>query len=310
MYGQLEDLEIDWTKTAIFQVDERVAPAGSDERNLTHLIAALSIGAQGSLRPMPVTDDDLDGAADRYAELPEALDLVHLGLGPDGHTASLVPGDPVLEVDDRRVALTAGEYQGIRRMTLTYPELLGPAASSGSSPAPRSATPLAKLLARDPSIPAGRVEAEATRSCSPTAPPRLTPRSPRTRRGGAARAAARRPRCAQRCRVPEGVVGHRRLLETACGGHVGSVDGSVGFDVGAQGRSLGEVRPRVNAARAGHQVDGRPGAMLERFELGSCGLLERPLRLRYSGRALTASPQRRLRDQLAPCDPARFQNAA
>ena len=68
MFSQLEDLEMDWTKTEIFQVDERVAPPGSDERNLTHLIESLSIGAQGSIRPMPVTDDDLDAAADRYAE--------------------------------------------------------------------------------------------------------------------------------------------------------------------------------------------------------------------------------------------------
>jgi 6-phosphogluconolactonase len=159
MFSQLEDLEMDWTKTEIFQVDERVAPAGSDERNLTHLIESLSIGAQGSIRPMPVTDDDLDAAAERYAEsLPEALDLAHMGIGPDGHTASLVPGDPVLEVDDRRVAVTAGEYEGVRRMTLTYPELHRVRRLLWVVTGEKKVDALRKLLARDPSIPAGRVQ--------------------------------------------------------------------------------------------------------------------------------------------------------
>ena len=159
MYSQLEDQQMDWTRTAIFQVDERIAPAGSDGRNLTHLIAALSIGAQGSIRPMPVTDDDLEAAADRYAaSLPDALDLAHLGLGPDGHTASLVPGDPVLEVTDRRVALTEGEYQGTRRMTLTYPGLTRVRSLLWMITGEEKREPLAKLLDRDPSIPAGGVE--------------------------------------------------------------------------------------------------------------------------------------------------------
>jgi 6-phosphogluconolactonase len=159
MYRQLEDGDLPWAATEIFQVDERIAAAGSDERNLTHLIAALSIGAQGSLRPMPVTDEDLEAAADDYADsLPEALDLAHLGLGPDGHTASLVPGDPVLEVTDSRVALTEGEYQGVRRMTLTYPELGRVRRLLWIITGEEKREPLAKLLARDPSIPAGRVE--------------------------------------------------------------------------------------------------------------------------------------------------------
>ena len=108
---------------------------------------------------MPVTDDDLDAAADRYAaSLPEALDLVHLGLGPDGHTASLVPGDPVLEVTDQRVAVTAGEYQGVRRMTLTYPELHRTRRLLWVVTGEEKVDALRKLIAQDPSIPSGRVQ--------------------------------------------------------------------------------------------------------------------------------------------------------
>jgi 6-phosphogluconolactonase len=158
MFSQLEDHELHWRKTEIFQVDERVAPAGSDERNLTHLIESLSIGAQGSIRPMPVTDDDLEAAADRYAaSLPEAIDLAHLGIGPDGHTASLVPGDPVLEVTDKRVAVTVGEYEGVRRMTLTYPEIERVRSLLWVVTGEEKIDALRKLLAQDPSTPSGRV---------------------------------------------------------------------------------------------------------------------------------------------------------
>jgi 6-phosphogluconolactonase len=159
MFSQLEDHGLDWTRIEIYQVDERVAPAGSEERNLTHLIESLSIGAQGSIRPMPVTEDDLEAAADRYAKLlPEALDLAHMGLGPDGHTASLVPGDPVLEVTDRRVAVTAGPYEGVRRMTLTFPVLSRVRFLLWVVTGEEKRDALEMLLARDPSIPAGRVE--------------------------------------------------------------------------------------------------------------------------------------------------------
>jgi 6-phosphogluconolactonase len=161
MYGQLEDRELPWQKTSILQVDERIAAPGSDERNLTHLIASLSIGAQGSLKPMPVNDGDPEAAAERYAEsLPEAIDIAHLGLGPDGHTASLVPGDAVLDVTDKRVAVTTGEYQGVRRMTLTYPELKRTRRLLWIITGEEKQKALAKLLARDASIPAGRVESD------------------------------------------------------------------------------------------------------------------------------------------------------
>ena len=159
MFSQLEEFELDWTEIEIFQVDERVAPAGSDERNLTHLVESLSIGAQGSIRPMPVTDEDLEAAADRYAaSLPDdAIDLAHLGIGPDGHTASLVPNDPVLEVTDKRVAVTSGEYQGVRRMTLTYPEIDRVRRLLWVVTGEEKVDALKKLIDQDPSTPSGRV---------------------------------------------------------------------------------------------------------------------------------------------------------
>jgi 6-phosphogluconolactonase len=143
---------------SVFQVDERVAPDGDPDRNLTQVQAALPEAALERVRPMPVLDPDLEAAAARYAEeLPEQLDLVHLGLGPDGHTASLVPGDEVLEVADRRVALTGGEYQGRRRMTLTYPALEGARRLLWLVTGEDKREALELLLAGDRSIPAGRV---------------------------------------------------------------------------------------------------------------------------------------------------------
>ncbi len=156
-----EIAEMPWAKTELFQVDERIASPGSEERNLTHLVLGLSIDHQVALRPMPVTRHDLDDAAREYeSALPERIDLVHLGIGPDGHTASLVPGDPVLEVRDRRVAITETAYQGLRRMTLTYPELSRARSVLWLITGAEKREALDKLLAADPSIPAGRVENE------------------------------------------------------------------------------------------------------------------------------------------------------
>jgi len=167
MFALLGERPIDWPAVELFQVDERVAPEGDDDRNLTHLIASLPAPALGRLRPMPVGDADLDAAAASYAaELPERLDLVHLGLGPDGHTASLVPGDPVLDVTDRAVAVT-GVYQGRRRMTLTYPAIEAAREVLWLVTGDDKREPLAKLRAGDGSVPAGRVRAAgATLVCS------------------------------------------------------------------------------------------------------------------------------------------------
>ena len=150
----------------VVQVDERVAPAGHADRNLTHLRESLL--AQAPLRPeqihaMPVEGLDLAAGAARYAMslreiagAPPVLDLAHLGLGPDGHTASLVPGDPVLSVTDADVGLT-GVYQGRRRMTLTYPILNRSRRILWLVTGSEKAGMLARLRDGDASIPAGRV---------------------------------------------------------------------------------------------------------------------------------------------------------
>jgi 6-phosphogluconolactonase len=157
--GELEDMP--WAETELFQVDERVASPGSEDRNLTHMVLGLSMEHQPSLRPMPVTQRNLDEAAHEYeTSLPDRLDLVHLGLGPDGHTASLVPGDPVLDVTDRRVAMTVNEYQDHRRMTLTFRALAEARQILWLVTGEEKQGPLQQLMAGDDSIPAGRVRNE------------------------------------------------------------------------------------------------------------------------------------------------------
>jgi len=166
MLQALATQDVPWHAVYVAQVDERVAPSGDPDRNLTHLRESLlghvPLPADHVL-PMPVESADLQQAALDYAQTlasvagsPIVLDLVHLGLGADGHTASLVPGDPVLDVIDADVAVT-GIYQGRQRMTLTYPALnrarriLWLVAGSDKVPA------LCRLRDAEPSIPAGRV---------------------------------------------------------------------------------------------------------------------------------------------------------
>jgi 6-phosphogluconolactonase len=158
---------VPWKSVQVVQVDERVAPAGDPDRNLTHLYGSLLDHAplrREQIHAMPVESPDLEAAAKRYAltlqEIagsPPVLDLVHLGLGPDGHTASLVPGDAVLNVTDSDVALT-GVYQGRRRMTLTYPILNRARRILWLVTGKDKVSALTRLREGDVSIPAGRVQ--------------------------------------------------------------------------------------------------------------------------------------------------------
>ena len=170
MLRALARQDVPWHAVHLLQVDERVAPAGDPARNLTHLHESLAEHAPlavARIRAMSVDAPDLEAAAARYALLltelagtPAVLDLVHLGLGPDGHTASLVPGDPVLDVSAVDVALTTGMYQGTRRMTLTYPALDRARRVLWLVTGAEKVGMLARLQAGDRSIPAGRVRAD------------------------------------------------------------------------------------------------------------------------------------------------------
>lgn len=166
MFRLLADEPLQWHVIHLVQVDERVAPAGDTDRNLTHLHASLLAHTSlplHNIHAMPVEDKNLEAAAQNYSRMlqqiagsPPALDLVHLGMGPDGHTASLVPGDPVLGVNDKDVALT-GIYQKHQRMTLTYPllnrarQILWLICGAEKTGAFKS------LVDGDPSIPASRI---------------------------------------------------------------------------------------------------------------------------------------------------------
>lgn len=169
MFEALASEDLPWAAVHIWQVDERIAVAGDPTRNLVGFEAA--VGARPcTVHPMPVEellDDDVLGDAEasdavcaRYAaSLPGTFDLIHLGLGPDGHTASLVPGDAVLSVTDRAVAVTSSTYQDRRRMTMTYPTLSRTGSLLWLVTGADKRAALSGMLAGDRDLPASSVEA-------------------------------------------------------------------------------------------------------------------------------------------------------
>jgi 6-phosphogluconolactonase len=166
MLADLANEDVPWANVHVFQIDERIAPAGDPDRNYVHLRDSLLQHAPippEQIYAMPVESPNVEAAAKEYAHTlegvagkPPVLDLAHLGLGPDGHCASLIPGDPVLNVMDRDVAIT-GVYQGRRRMTLTYPVINRSRHILWLVSGKDKVSAFPKLRAADPSIPAGRI---------------------------------------------------------------------------------------------------------------------------------------------------------
>ncbi|KPK16574.1 MAG: hypothetical protein AMJ62_05090 [Myxococcales bacterium SG8_38] len=157
VFRLLAKTKLDWHRVDIYQVDERIAASGDAARNFKGLRESLLDHVPARVFPMPVEEPDLDAAARRYGEsLPRVLDIVHLGLGDDGHTASLVPGDPVLEVSDRLVAVTK-PYRGHRRMTLTFPAFERAAKIVWIIAGSDKSAIVQRLFRADLTIPAGRI---------------------------------------------------------------------------------------------------------------------------------------------------------
>lgn len=165
----LAKADLPWQRVNLFQVDERVAPDGHADRNLTQLFQAIAgtpMVTQLRIFPMPVLADDLEEGCREYTQVinevteGKGLDLIHLGLGSDGHTASLVPGDGVMEVQDRLVACTQNLYQGRIRMTLTYPLLNSAKQLLWIVTGSEKQEMVKRLLQQDPSIPAGSIRQE------------------------------------------------------------------------------------------------------------------------------------------------------
>ncbi len=164
-FRELSSREVAWDRITILQVDERVVPEGSDQRNLTDQIASFG-DLDAHWLPLPVSASEDPKALKAFVEdlrgdagNPPVIDVIHLGLGDDGHTASLVPGDPVLEERVHVIARTE-LYNGTHRLTLTEPVLSRAGMILWLVSGSNKAKPVQQLLSGDPSIPGSLVKAE------------------------------------------------------------------------------------------------------------------------------------------------------
>jgi 6-phosphogluconolactonase len=164
-FVELSKRNVAWDRITILQVDEREVPEGSPERNLTDQIKSFG-DLDAHWLPLPVSAADDPRALKAFVEdlrsdagNPPVIDVIHLGLGADGHTASLVPGDPVLE-ERRHVIARTALYNGTHRLTLTEPVLSRAGLILWLVAGEDKADATQKLLAGDPSIPGSLVKAE------------------------------------------------------------------------------------------------------------------------------------------------------
>lgn len=185
MLSALAAYGLPWHKLHVFQTDEYAVTGSHPERQLgtlrTRLLAHVPVPAR-NVHPMPVVDADLDAAAARYATTlaevcgdPPVLDLVHLSLSAEGHTASLVPGDPVVDVADCDVAAT-GPHRGMRRLTLTCPALNRARRLLWVVSGAEKADALGRLIQGDPDLAAARVVRDHAELMTDVEPSRSTVR--------------------------------------------------------------------------------------------------------------------------------------
>jgi 6-phosphogluconolactonase len=159
MFGALAAMPLPWPQVHVWQVDERVAPDGDSDRNAGQLDALSEAGAVIHL--MDVTNPSLPTAASTYATaLPDRFDVIHLGLGDDGHTASWPPRDPVVTLT-QRVAVV-GPFNDLIRLTLTPPVVNNARHVMFLVAGANKASMLARLRRGDLTIPATAVRRAGT----------------------------------------------------------------------------------------------------------------------------------------------------